>query len=102
VIATTYDGRDDVVSSSTTGENVWWSGDDQKTRFVRDGLGRALTVSEGCVTSSRLYDGLDVVAEGDTQLVREPSGRAVRSDDHAVWPALVGSGLMQVLVSTDF
>jgi len=42
-------------------------------------MGRALTVTEGCVTSSRLFDGLEVVAEGDTQLVRDPSG-AVQSE----------------------
>jgi RHS repeat-associated protein len=80
----TYDGRDDVVTSADTGGNVWWGGDDKNARFVRDGLGRALTVVEEGVTKNRLFDGLDVVAEGNIQVVRDPSG-AVQSEVTTWW-----------------
>ena len=83
----TYDGRDDLVATTDTGSNGCWDRDNDrdrdrdsgKTVFVRDGMGRALTVVEDGKATSRLYDGLEVVAEGDTQLVRDPAG-AVQSE----------------------
>ena len=71
------------MSTTVTGSNGCWDRDNDrdngKTVFVRDGMGRALTVVEDGKATSRLYDGLEVVAEGDTQLVRDPSG-AVQSE----------------------
>ena len=45
--------------------------------WVRDGAGRALTVTEDGVASNRLYDGIQVVAEGATQLTLAPNGQTL-------------------------
>ncbi len=60
-----YDGRD-LVSSVTGG--------DTDVAYARDGVGRALEVSEDGDTRTRLYDGLAIVRDGDTQLTRGPGG----------------------------
>ncbi len=39
--------------------------------------GRALSVTEGGVTSNGLYDGLTVVADGATQLTTAPNGQVL-------------------------
>ena len=54
-----YDAADQL--TSTTGPHGTAS-------WVRDGVGRALSVTEDGATSDRLYDGFTVVADGDTQL----------------------------------
>ena len=61
----TYDGRD-LVSSV--------AGGDTDVAYGRDGIGRALEVSEDGTDRTRLYDGLSVVRDGDTQLTRGPGG----------------------------
>ncbi|NTV38516.1 MAG: hypothetical protein HGA51_00950 [Demequinaceae bacterium] len=62
-----------------TGSNGCNDRDNGKTVFVRDVMGRALSVVGDGRATTRLYDGLDVVAEGDTQVVRDPFG-AVQSE----------------------
>ncbi len=64
-VAYTYDGRD-LVSSV--------AGGDTDVAYGRDGIGRALEVSEDGTDRTRLYDGLSVVRDGDTQLTRGPGG----------------------------
>ena len=45
--------------------------------FVRDGVGRALTVTENGQTANRLYDGFTVVADGAAQLSTAPNGQVL-------------------------
>ena len=61
----TYDGRD-LVSSV--------AGGDTDIEYNRDGVGRALEVTEDGGTRTRLYDGLAIVRDGDTTLTRGPAG----------------------------
>src|SRR5690606_15228722 len=61
-----YDGMDLVVGVRDAGKNLNKTSDDVVTLFERDGLGRALTVTEGAVTRERLFDGHLLVASGDT------------------------------------
>ena len=63
-----YDSMDQL--TSTTGL-------EGSASFVRDGVGRALTVTEDGVTSNRLYDGFTVVADGATQLATAPNGQVL-------------------------
>src|SRR5690606_30247173 len=79
-----YDGRDDLVAINGGSSPWWWPCGPDGTSFVRDGLGRALTVIEGGERSDRLFAGLEVVAEGSTQVVRDPFG-AVQSEVTTTW-----------------
>ena len=79
-----YDGRDDVVLVSGALSPGQGKGQAASTSFMRDGLGRALTVVEGGEISARLFAGLEVVAEGATQVVRDPFG-AVQSEVTTTW-----------------
>ena len=63
-----YDGMDQLTSTS---------GPEGSASWVRDGAGRALTVTEDGVASARLYDGFQVVAEGDTQIATAPNGQVL-------------------------
>jgi RHS repeat-associated protein len=63
-----YDSMDHL--TSTTGL-------EGSASFVRDGVGRALTVTEDGVTSNRLYDGFTVVADGATQIATAPNGQVL-------------------------
>lgn len=60
-----FDGRDLLTSTSGPSGSASW---------VRDGAGRALTVKENGSTSTRLFDGFTVVAQGATQLNVGPDG----------------------------
>ena len=60
-----YDAADQLTSMTGPGGTASW---------VRDGVGRALSVTEDGATSDRLYDGFTVVADGDTQLNVGPDG----------------------------
>ena len=60
-----FDGMDQLISTSGSEGSASW---------VRDGMGRALTVTEDGVASNRLYDGIQVVAAGSTQLTLAPNG----------------------------
>ncbi|MCB2411983.1 DUF6531 domain-containing protein [Demequina sp. TTPB684] len=80
----TYDGRDDLVVVKDFGEHQWSWHDDSITRFVRDGVGRALSVIEDWEVTERVFTGLDVVVEGDTQVVRDPMG-GVQSEVTTSW-----------------
>ena len=79
-----YDGMDQVVGVRDAGKNLNKTSDDVVTGFERDGLGRALTVTEGAVTRERLFDGHLLVASGDTQLVRDPFGGVLAELDQVV------------------
>ena len=79
-----YDGMDQVVGVRDAGKNLNKTSDDVVTLFERDGLGRALTVTEGAVTRERLFDGHLLVASGDTQLVRDPFGGVLAELDQVV------------------
>gem|GEM_PF-3394560 len=63
-----YDGADQLTSTT---------GPDGTALWVRDGVGRALSVTEDGVVSHRLFDGFTVVADGDTQVVTGPDGQVV-------------------------
>ncbi len=63
-----YDSMDQLTSTTGSEGSASW---------VRDGVGRALEVTEDGVMSARLYDGLTVVAQGDTQLTMGPTGQAL-------------------------
>ena len=63
-----YDGMDQLTSTSGPGGSA---------SLVRDGAGRALEVTEDGVTSARLYDGIQVIAEGSTQLTLAPNGQTL-------------------------
>ena len=63
-----YDSMDQLTSTS---------GLEGSASFGRDGVGRALTVTEDGVTSNRLYDGFTVVADGATQLATAPNGQVL-------------------------
>jgi len=63
-----YDSMDQLTSTT---------GPEGSASWVRDGVGRALEVTEGGVTSARLYDGLTVVAQGDTQFTMGPNGQVL-------------------------
>ena len=73
-----------VVGVRDAGKNLNKTSDDTVTVFERDGLGRALTVTEGAVTRERLFDGHLLVASGDTQLVRDPFGGVLAELDQVV------------------
>jgi RHS repeat-associated protein len=60
-----YDSMDQLTSTSGLEGSASW---------IRDGVGRALTVTEDGVTSTRLFDGFTVVAQGATQLTTGPDG----------------------------
>ncbi len=79
-----FDGMDQVVTVRDAGKNLNKTSDDTVTVFERDGLGRALTATEGAVTRERLFDGHLVVASGGTQLVRDPFGGVLAELDHVV------------------
>jgi YD repeat-containing protein len=63
-----YDGMDQLTSTS---------GPEGSASWVRDGVGRALTVKEDGVSSARLYDGFTVVADGATQVSTAPNGQVL-------------------------
>jgi len=63
-----YDGADQLTSTT---------GPDGTALWVRDGVGRALSVTEDGVVSHRLFDGFTVVADGDTQVVTGPDGQVL-------------------------
>ncbi len=48
--------------------------DDTVTEWVRDGLGRSLTVTVNGTAQSRVFDGTALVVDGDTRITRASSG----------------------------
>ena len=73
-VTNTFDGMDLLTSTTDPGGHAGCRRDDSTTRWVRDGLGRALNVSVGGVTRQRTYDGLALLTDGNTALNRDPSG----------------------------
>lgn len=73
-VTSTYDGANRLVRTHDTGANQNSAKDDVVTTWVRDGLGRALVVTENAALRARVFDGLDVVADGATRVTRAPGG----------------------------
>jgi RHS repeat-associated protein len=85
-----YDGMDQLTSTSGPQGSASWA---------RDGMGRAVTVKEDGQTANRLYDGFQVVAEGDTQLTLAPNGQTL-SETTTTW-TIGGKGKCRTGVSVE-
>lgn len=73
----TFDGADRLVRTHDSGANQNNAKDDTVTTWTRDGLGRALTVTENAAVRARVFDGLDAVVDGPVRLTRGPGGAAL-------------------------
>jgi YD repeat-containing protein len=73
----TFDGMNQLVGVHDFGDNLNNPKDDQVTAWVRDGLGRALTVTEKGTARSRVFDGTAMITEGDTRVTFGPDGRVL-------------------------
>jgi RHS repeat-associated protein len=63
--ASMFDGMDQLVSTT---------GPEGAASWMRDGLGRALTITEDGTTRDRLFAGIQVVTDGETAITRSPDG----------------------------
>jgi YD repeat-containing protein len=69
-----FDAMDQVTFVRDHGDNLNNAKDDTVTGWARDGLGRALTVTENGDTKQRVFDGTALVVDGDTRITRAPNG----------------------------
>ncbi len=73
-----FDGMDQLVGGvHDFGANLNNAKDDQTTTWVRDGLGRALTVTDNGVSHRRVFDRTAVITDGATRVTYGPDGRTL-------------------------